>query len=225
MKHHCLAAAIGFLLAFSTAPAFAQSSGPPAGYKLDDEYTTKSPDGATTIEQYAKTDNDDNYTWQFWARTKDTFVLLKPEQPDYAADFRFTKDSQWLVRLQKTGSGEGDLYLYRLGPQGFAAATTKSFSDLAWAFFKGRPEWRKITKPDFHIYAGLMKGIADNYRSLGVNWPDNRYIVVGLSGDVISHHHQISPVDGWWCRYDLQTGKFDVPPEFAANNAKAIVPK
>jgi hypothetical protein len=32
-------------------------------------------------------------------------------------------------------------------------------------------------------------------------------------------------VNGWRCRYDLQTGKFDVPALFSANNAKAIVPE
>ncbi|MGY3032660.1 hypothetical protein ACVIIV_001830 [Bradyrhizobium sp. USDA 4354] len=37
---------------------------------------------------------------------------LKPEQTP--AGFRFTDDSQWLVRMQKTGSGEQDLYLYRV---------------------------------------------------------------------------------------------------------------
>jgi hypothetical protein len=32
-------------------------------------------------------------------------------------------------------------------------------------------------------------------------------------------------VNGWRCRYDLQTGKFDVPPLFSNDNAKAIVPQ
>ena len=56
-------------------------------------------------------------------RAGDKLTLLKPEQQDYAAGFRFTNDSRWLVRMQKTGSGEADLYLYMLGPDGFVAAT------------------------------------------------------------------------------------------------------
>jgi hypothetical protein len=28
----------------------------------------------------------------------------------------------------------------------------------------------------------------------------------------------------WRCRYDLQTGKFDVPPLFSDDNAKALTP-
>ena len=53
-------------------------------------------------------------------------TLLGPEQDDYAADFRFTRDSRWLVRLQKTGSGEGTMFLYKLGPKGFEAATSEA---------------------------------------------------------------------------------------------------
>jgi hypothetical protein len=219
-----LAAAFGLVLSCALYAAAEQPAGPPAGYQLDAEYTTKSPDGATTIEQYARTDADGNYTWQFWARRSDTFTLLGPEQEDYAAGFRFTNDSRFLVRMQKTGSGEADLYLYKLGPHGFVAATTKPLSELAWAYFYSRAESRKVTKPDFHIDAELLKGTEENYHWTGVNWPDSRYLVVVLSGDVEpnARHHQLRTVRGWRCRYDLQKGTFDVPPEFREHNATAI---
>jgi len=47
-----------------------------------------------------------------------------------------------------------------------------------------------------------------------------------LSGSVLptGHHGQIDALRGWRCRYDLQSGKFDVPPDFTANNVKAIAP-
>ena len=38
-------------------------------------------------------------------------------------------------------------------------------------------------------------------------------------------HHQLRTVCGWHCRYDLQQGKFDVPPIFAKGNAKALTPE
>lgn len=219
--------AIALYLGCAVATATAQPAGPPADYKLQPDYSETSPDKTTTVEQYAKTDSDDNYTWQFWARRQDTLTLLKPEQPDYRAGFRFTHDSRWLVRMQKTGSGELSLYLYRLGPQGFVAATAKPLDDLAWAYFHSRPESRKIKKPDFHLAAGLVAGVDDNYRALGGNWPDSRYLVIGLSGDVSPnrHHGQLLVVRDWRCRYDLQTGKFDVPSNFADSNAKAIAPE
>ncbi len=83
-----------------------------------------------------------------------------------------------------------------------------------------------MTKPDLHISADLLKGVDDNYRWLGETWPDSRYVVITLSGDLDSNaqHGQIREVHGWRCRYDLQTGKFDVPSDFAANNKKALVP-
>ena len=133
------------------------------------------------------------------------------------------------MRAQKTGSGEQDLYLYRITPQGTAPVSKKPFSDLAWAFFKTRPEWRKVKKaPEYHIAAGLLKGVDDNYSWLKVDWPANRYLLVSLSGDADikgRKHEQTGVVNGWRCRYDLETGKFDVPTIFAEHNAKAVVPQ
>ncbi len=226
-KHSAFSVGLFLACAVATAAAGAAgAAGPTADYKIDPDHTSTSPDGTTTIEQYAKTSADGDYTWQFWARHGDTLTMLKPEQPDYAAGFKFTNDSQWLVRMQKTGSGESSLYLYRLGPQGFAAATAKPLDDLAWAYFKSRPESRKVKQPDFHMAADLVKGVDDNYRWMGENWPDSRYLVISLSGEVSPNgrHGQLQSLRAWHCRYDLQNGMFDVPPDFAENNAKAIAP-
>ena len=204
----------------------AQPAGPPAGYTIDPELTAKSPDGAITIEQY---ENKDDYKWQFWVRREGTFTLLDQESDDYPAGFRFTNDLKWLVRMQKTGSGESMLYLYHLSPQGFVPATKKPLGDLAWAYFKSRPEWRKVKKdPEYHISSNLLKGTEEGYRWLGVDWPENRYLLIGLSGDAdikTRKPMQTGVVNGWRCRYDLQTGKFDVPPLFSNDNAKAVVPQ
>jgi hypothetical protein len=64
----------------------------------------------------------------------------------------------------------------------------------------------------------------DWYHWLGVDWPENRYLLISLSGDADIKDHQTGTVHGWRCRYDLQTGKFDVPPLFSNDNAKAVVP-
>jgi hypothetical protein len=233
MRLRAIALSISFGLLLSGNVALPSSSetrtptaGPTADYKIDPKHTSTSPDGKTTIEQYAKISADGDYTWQFWARRQAKLTMLPPEQPDYAAGFRFTNDSQWLVRTQKTGSGEASLYLYRLTQQGFLAATSKPLDELAWAYFKSLPDSRWVAMPDFHIAAGLLKGTNENYRWMGVTWPDSRYLVISLSGDVSpnDHHGQIRSIRGWYCRYDLQKGTFDVPPEFAANNAKATAP-
>jgi hypothetical protein len=220
------ALALVVLLGGLLAATAAHAAGPPDGFKLKDDYNVVAPDKSTTIEQYVN-DSKDDWVWQFWARRSDSFVMLPPEQADYPADFRFTTDSRWLVRLQKTGSGEGTMFLYHLTPKGFVAATKKPIGDLAWDYFNSRPESKKVPKPDFHIFSGLVKGVIDNYKSLGENWPDSRYIVIGLSGDLepTPKHHQLLVIRGWQCRYDLQTGKFDVPDSFAKDNAEILAKK
>ena len=81
-------------------------------------YTRKSPDGATTIEQYLNKDTED-WKWQFWVRREGAFTQLDAELADYPADFIFTNDLKWIVRVQKIGSGTATLHLYRLTPQGY----------------------------------------------------------------------------------------------------------
>ena len=211
--------------------AAAQPAGPPAGYKIEEKYTKTSPDGAITIEQYLNKDTDD-WKFQFWVRQQGAFTLLDPEPVIYPAAFLFTNDLKWIIRFQKTGSGESTLYLYRLTPHGTVPASKKPLADLAWAYFKTRPEWRKIAKaPEYHISSGLLegeKGLEENYRSLGVDWPANRYLLIWLWGEADvkgRKREQTSVVHGWSCRYDLETGKFDVPALFSDDNAKAIVPQ
>jgi hypothetical protein len=169
---------------------------------------------------------------QFWVRQQGAFTLLDPEPVIYPAAFLFTNDLKWIIRFQKTGSGESTLYLYRLTPHGTVPASKKPLADLAWAYFKTRPEWRKIAKaPEYHISSGLLegeKGLEENYRSLGVDWPANRYLLIWLWGEADvkgRKREQTSVVHGWSCRYDLETGKFDVPALFSDDNAKAIVPQ
>ncbi|WP_245328997.1 hypothetical protein [Bradyrhizobium centrolobii] len=135
--------ALAFALALSLAASPALSaSGPPPGFTLTDnaDLAFTSPDSVTKLEQYMKETPDDfDVKWQAWARHGEQMTELKPEQ-GYPAGFRFTNDSQWPVRMQKTGSGEQDLYLYHLEKGAFVSATRKSLGDLAWAYFYSRPD-------------------------------------------------------------------------------------
>jgi hypothetical protein len=208
--------------------AAAPPAAPPAGYKIEEKYTRKSPDGAVTIEQYLNKDAED-WKWQFWARGLGSFTLLDPEPADYPADFIFTSALKWIVRVQKIGSGTSTLHLYHLTPQGYARAGKKPLGDLVWDYMKTRPDWRKLVKvPDYHESAYLLEGLEENYRGRGVDWPANRYILIALSGDADVKGRkpmQTGVVRGLRCRYDLESGKFDVPALFSENNAKAIVPE
>jgi hypothetical protein len=223
-----LRALVACAIGASGLAAAAQPAAPPVGYEIDTKFTKTSSDGAITIEQYLNKDRDD-WKWQFWVRRPDTFTLLDPEPAGYPAGFRFTNDLKWIIRFQKTGSGESSLYLYRFTPQGTVPASRKPLSDLAWAYIKTRPDWRRIAKaPEYHEAANLVKGIEENYHWLGVDWPANRYLLITLSGDADVKGRkpmQTGVVDGWRCRYDLETGKFDVPAVLSNGNAKAVVPE
>jgi hypothetical protein len=207
------------------AAAAQQPAAPPAGYNIEEEYTQKSPDGATTIEQY---ENKNDWTWQFWVRREGTFVQLDAELAGYPADFIFTKDLKWMIRAQKIGSGTRTIHLYHLTPQGYVPASKKPLGELAWDFMKSQPDWRKLVKtPEYHQSAYLLKGLEQNYRGFGVDWPANRYLLIGLGADADVKGRkpmQTGVVNGWHCRYDLETGKFDVPALFSRDNAKAVVP-
>jgi len=209
----------------SMSAATADPAGPPAAYTIDPEFTVKSPGGAITIEQYT---NKDDYTWQFWMRRQGAFTQLESEQAGYPADFIFTNDLKWMVREQKIGSGTSTLHLYRLTPQGYMRASKKPLGDLAWDYLKSRPDWRKLVKaPEYHNSAYLLEGIGENHREFGADWPANRYLLITLSADADVKGRkpmQTGVVHGWRCRYDLQTGKFDVPARFGKHNAEAVVP-
>jgi hypothetical protein len=85
--------------------AHAQPAGPPAGYKLDPEFTKTSPDGAIAIEQYVNKDTD-NYKWQFWVRRQGTLTLLDPEPADYPAGFLFTPGTRASVSGLALGNNQ-----------------------------------------------------------------------------------------------------------------------
>ena len=212
------------------AAAAAEPAAPPAGYKIDEEFTQKSPDGATTLEQYLNKDDTYDWKWQVWVRREGTFTLLDPEPAGYPTDFVFTNDLNWIVRLEKIGSGTATLRLYRLSPHGYVPASKKpKLGELAWAYMKTTSDWRKLLKaPEYHNVADLEDGLEENYRKLGVDWPANRYLVITLSADADVKGRkpmQTGVLNGWRCRYDLTTGKFDVPEAFAAGNKKALVPE
>jgi len=186
------------------------------------------------VEQYSKDLKDDGFLYQFWSFDRDHRhgFLLNPGEGDdvagYAAGFRFSPDSLWLVRMQKLGAGYSTLFLYRRKGYQFLPATTKPLGDLAWDYFFNSPA-SKATHRDpkdrdslDHAQAILLKGLDDNYAWLGEHWPDSRYVVISLSFDAQGEEKPLPWIEGWRCVYDLKTGTFSVPSDFAEHNAKAV---
>ena len=134
-----VACSIGVCCGTAAAQPAPPLAAPPEGYKIEEKYTRKSPDGATTIEQYLNKDTDD-WKWQFWVRRQGALTLLDSKPAGYPADFIFTDDLNWIVRVQKIGSGTSTLHLYRLTPRGYLSASKKPLGDLAWLYLKTQPD-------------------------------------------------------------------------------------
>lgn len=209
--------------------------GPGADFKLypDPDATITSPDHKVRVEQYSKDLGDPGTLYQFWTFTQDQqhpFLLNPDEGVDlagYPAGFRFSPDSQWLVRMQKLGAGYDTLFLYQRKGYQFLPATKKPLGDLAWDYFFSLPVSKGMCRdpkdrysPD-HAETILVKGLEDNYGWMRGHWPDSRYLVISLSFD--TQGEKPSPwIEGWHCVYDLKMGMFGVPPDFAEHNTKAV---
>jgi hypothetical protein len=212
--------ALALLLAGVAGRTFAANA-PGPGYKLseskDDIFV--SPDKTLRVEQYVKTTSPDgDLRWQFWVFDKDhkhgCLLNAKP-MDDYSAGFRFSPDSQWLVRMQKTGAGWATLYLYHRNGLDFTEATREPLGDMAWSYYDSVRKKLKLpdTSDDDHLTVDLIKGYEENYHWLGYKWPAGRYLVIGLFSGKLLH--------GFWCLYDTQTGKFSSPADLDAKRAAA----
>ncbi|MBR1149091.1 hypothetical protein [Bradyrhizobium sp. JYMT SZCCT0428] len=226
----------GMLLLVVTAPAPASADGPGPEFKLktdaDDIFT--SPDRQIRVEQYGADKGDEGFLFQFWTfdeGRRHPSLLNAGEGIDlagYPAGFRFSPNSQWLVRMQKTGAGFQTLFLYRRNGFQFSSATPKPLSEMAWDYFWGSPAAKKLRRDPrdrdslSHVFAALVKGMDDNYAGLGLHWPDSRYVVISLSFDAQGEDKPRPYIENWWCAYDLKTGTFTVPAAFAEHNAQAF---
>jgi hypothetical protein len=216
----------------TAAPALAD--GPRTGFKLSAEGAVISPDRAVRVVPYSRNLKDGGFLYQFWTfdgNHRHGFLLNPGEGDDiasYAAGFRFSRDSQWLVRMQKLGAGYGTLLLYRKKGYQFLPATKKPLGDLAWDYFFDSPASKALHRDPKdrgsldHAQAILLKGMDDNYAWLGEHWPDSRYVVISLSFDAQGEEKPLPWIEGWRCVYDLKTGMFSVPADFAEHNAEVV---
>jgi hypothetical protein len=118
-----------------------------AGEKAPSEFVEKSPTGRFTITQrWVKPDyivsdtdcNDSDCGWQtvldFADKSKrDVQLAAYPEWYVWPADYRISPDEQWVIRDQKTGSGENALFLYRITPDGQVWRLAEPIDDVVFA--------------------------------------------------------------------------------------------
>ena len=198
----------------------------------DDTFT--SPDGQVIIEQYSRKKDEYDHIYEFWAfdAKHEHGVLLNPGEDlnvaGYPAGFRFSPNSQWVVRMQKIGSGTHTLFLYRRKGTDFVPATPKPLGEMVWDYFYSQPISQKIHRKSAdrhsinHAQINLLQGVDDNYASEGRKWPDSRYLVLSLSFDAQGEDRKLPWLDDWQVVFDTKTDKFSIPPDLAKNNAETI---
>lgn len=200
--------------------------------EADDTFT--SPDGQVIIEQYWKDKGEYDRVYEYWAfdAKHEHGVLLNRDQytddARYPAGFRFSPNSQWVVRMQKLGSGTHTLFLYRRNGSQFSEATPKPLGDMVWDYFYSQPISRQMHRKAKdrdsidHPQVHLVQGVDDNYASQGRHWPDSRYLVLSLSFDAQGADHPLPWVADWQVVFDTKTDRFSIPADLAKNNAGTI---
>ena len=125
--------AILLLAALVTAvPASADGPGRELERLADADHTFTSPDGQVSVEQFSKKKDEYDRVYQFWTfdgKHQNGALLNRDEDTDLAghpAGFRFSPNSQWLVRMQKLGAGYHTLFLYRRTGDQFSPATPEA---------------------------------------------------------------------------------------------------
>jgi len=182
--------------------------------------TFTSPDGSLSVVTKSTVMPNGDYHFDFWIVSKDgrrQSLLNRGETgmtSSYPAGFRFSVNSQWLVRMQKIAAGESTLFLYHREGLRFVPATSRQLGDLAWDFFSTQPDSSYASSAELSPETDLVAGMDNNYVSLGEHWSDSRYVVIDLS----SGESATYPLGPWRCMYDTQTGHFSVPPEMAKFN-------
>jgi hypothetical protein len=218
----------------AVAPARAGSPGSELTRLPDADHTFTSPDNQIRVQQYWKKKDEDDRVYQFWIfdeKGQNGALLNRGEDTDvagYPAGFRFSRDSQWLVRMQKLGAGYHTLFLYRRDDDQFSQATPKPLGDMAWDYFFSQPMSRKMHRKSRdrdslnHLQVHLLQGMDDNYAGMGKHWPDSRYIGLALSFDSQGEDQPLPWIEDWRCVFDTKTGQFTIPPDFASHNAGTV---
>lgn len=107
------------------------------------EYVDKAPSGEYSIVQrYIEPkdpqDNQDFGAWEailhFADKSKsDATLAANPDRYLWPADYRMSPDEHWILRLQKTGSGENSALLYHVDSNGQVWRLEQHLDDLAFA--------------------------------------------------------------------------------------------
>jgi hypothetical protein len=145
------------LVCLTSAVASAADRGP-------SEYVDKAPSGKySIIQRYIEPrDPQDNRDFGAWEATlhfsdkskPDATLAAEPDRYLWPADYLISPDEQWILRLQKTGSGENSALLYHVEQNGQIWRLEQHLDDLAFAVAITPSH---LTRSDYyHIALGLV---------------------------------------------------------------------
>jgi hypothetical protein len=128
------------------------------------EYVEKAPSGKYTIVQrfIEPKDQQDNQDFGAWEATlhfsdkskPDATLAADPDRYLWPADYLISPDERWILRLQKTGSGENSALLYHVDSNGQVWRLEQHLDDLAFAVATARSH---LSRSDYyHIGVGLV---------------------------------------------------------------------
>jgi len=77
----------------------------------------------------------------------DAPLAVDPDQYPWAGSYYISPDEHWIMRVQKTGSGENCAFLYRVEPNGRVSRMEQHLDDLAFRFLATKAG---IARKDFY---------------------------------------------------------------------------
>jgi hypothetical protein len=174
-------------------------------------YSRSSPTGRFRIDQYHTTGND-AWDWQFWIFRKgvDRPVKLPTGERDpafYGATFSFHPSEKWLIRTQKTGSGDNVAVLYRITSDGQFKPLdlANTFDEMAWAQFDRAQGFSGERTQRYHTGCEFL------------GWePDGETLRLKLTASHCFEEYHAN----WTVHYHLRSRKFFFATDDVAHNTK-----
>jgi len=122
------------------------------------------------------------------------------------SEYAISPDGQWIFRTQKFFHGMDGAYLYkRATGLHYAKATERPLDILAWEFFQATTH---VAVTDT-THGGVIRFVA---------WEPHALRISLNAAERLT----FANVNNWLADYDLTTGKFSVPVDAAAHDAKAF---
>ena len=97
-----------------------------------------SPEKHYKIIQTRQEDGGPGWSWTgkvIFSDSRYPNFTLEPSALCWPALYYISPDEHWILRIQKTGSGDNDVFLYQVSDGGITQATEPSFGEMIWNYY------------------------------------------------------------------------------------------